>query len=63
MRLITMALALACVGYSYSQKMVKLQANIGAAFQSSGMPTPNSSAKSVNAASVGASTVKGPVIY
>ena len=34
MRVITMALALACVGYSYSQKMVKLQANIGAAFQS-----------------------------
>jgi len=34
MRLITIALALACVGYSYSQKMVKLQANIGAAFQS-----------------------------
>jgi len=27
------------------------------------MPTPNSSAKSVNAASVGASTVKGPVVY
>ena len=34
MRLITMALALACVGYSYSQKIVKLQVNIGAAFQS-----------------------------
>ena len=34
MRLITMALALACVGYSYSQKIVKLQANIGSAFQS-----------------------------
>ena len=29
-----MAIALACVGYSYSQKIVKLQANIGSAFQS-----------------------------
>ncbi|MGC6415312.1 MAG: hypothetical protein ACON5K_11465 [Bacteroidia bacterium] len=34
MRLITLAIAIASIGYSYSQKIVKLQTNIGAAFQS-----------------------------
>ena len=34
MRFITLALAMTCVGYSYSQKTVKLQANIGSTFQS-----------------------------
>ncbi|MGC6413393.1 MAG: hypothetical protein ACON5K_01695 [Bacteroidia bacterium] len=61
MRLIILALSMTCVGYSYSQKVVKLQANIGSTFQS--FSYTDASGKSLNYSTQANSDVRFGFMY